>query len=59
LKLQDLLDNPEAVQTSLFNIIAVNRRGDMTGHGVCGETGCELYLLKRISAGHYPAAHLR
>jgi hypothetical protein len=48
MNLEDLLDNPGDLEAPLAQVLAINRRGDMVGYGLCGESSCPKFLLKRV-----------
>jgi len=51
LNLEDLLDNPGSVETSLAQVVGINNHGDMIGYGSCSAIPCPTFLLRRESSG--------
>ncbi len=46
-----MVDNPTSVEAPLALVVDINNHGDMVGYGLCDDSGCHPFLLRRESPG--------
>jgi hypothetical protein len=45
---EDLVNNPTAVEAPLAQVVGINNHGDMIGYGLCSASPCPRFLLRRL-----------